>query len=319
MALKCAVIDDYQEASRRYGCWDQVSDQIELTVFTDHLDQEDDVAERLASFDVVVIMRERTPFAASLLERLPRLQLLITSGMRNAAIDLDAARRRGVTVCGTASNSQPPAELTWALILGLSRKLIPENRALRERGPWQQTVGGDLHGSTLGLIGLGKVGKQVAGVGTAFGMNVVAWSENLTAERAQAAGVRLAASKDELLAEADIVSLHLVLGQRSRGLVGARELALMKRSALLIKTSRAGLIDQTALVNALSRQQIAGAGLDVFDTEPLPPRSVFRDLPNVLATPHLGYVTERNYRGYFTEAVDNIYAFIKGNPIRLLN
>jgi phosphoglycerate dehydrogenase-like enzyme len=319
LALKCAVIDDYQEASRRYGCWDQVSDQIELTVFTDHLNQEDDVAERLAPFDVVVIMRERTPFPASLLQRLPRLQLLITTGMRNAAIDLEAARGRGITVCGTASNSQPPAELTWALILGLSRHLIPENRALRERGPWQQTVGSDLHGSTLGLIGLGKVGTQVARVGTAFGMNVIAWSENLTAERAQAAGVRLAASKDDLLAEADIVSLHLVLGQRSRGLVGARELALMKRSALLINTSRAGLVDQTALVKALSRQQIAGAGLDVFDTEPLPPRSVFRDLPNVLATPHLGYVTERNYRGYFTEAVENVHAFIKGNPVRLLN
>lgn len=319
MALKCAVIDDYQEASRRYGCWDQVSDQIELTVFTDHLDQEDDVAERLVPFDVVVIMRERTPFPASLLQRLPRLQLLITSGMRNAAIDLEAAHGGGITVCGTASNSQPPAELTWALILGLSRQLIPETRALRERGPWQQTVGGDLHGSTLGLIGLGKVGTQVARVGTAFGMNVVAWSENLTAERAQAAGVRLAASKDDLFAEADIVSLHLVLGQRSRGLVGARELALMKRSALLINTSRAGLVDQTALVKALSRQQIAGAGLDVFDTEPLPPRSVFRDLPNVLATPHLGYVTERNYRGYFTEAVEDIHAFIRGNPIRVLN
>jgi phosphoglycerate dehydrogenase-like enzyme len=317
--LKCAVIDDYQEASRRYGVWEKLAEDVELTVFTDHLDQEDQVAERLSSFDAIVIMRERTPFPASLLQRLPRLQLLITSGMRNAAIDLPAARQQGITVCGTASNSQPPAELTWALILGLTRQILPESTALRSGGPWQQTVGGDLHGATLGLIGLGKIGTQVARVGAAFGMDVVAWSENLTSERTQAQGVRLASSKDELLTEADIVSLHLVLGERSRGLIGAPELAIMKGSAFLINTSRAGLVDQAALLDTLSRQQIAGAGLDVFEEEPLPQNSPFRDLPNVLATPHLGYVTERNYRGYYTEAVENIQAFLADGPIRTLS
>ncbi|RDV12274.1 D-2-hydroxyacid dehydrogenase family protein [Arthrobacter sp. RT-1] len=319
MKLKCAVIDDYQEASRRYGAWEKLTDDVELTVFTDHLDQEDQVAERLAPFDAIVIMRERTPFPASLLQRLPRLKLLITSGMRNAAIDLPAAREQGITVCGTTSNSQPPAELTWALILGLTRQILPESTALRSGGPWQHTVGGDLHGATLGLIGLGKIGTQVARVGAAFGMDVVAWSENLTPERTQAQGVRLASSKNELLAEADIVSLHLVLGERSRGLIGAPELAIMKQSAFLINTSRAGLVDQAALLDALSRQQIAGAGLDVFEEEPLPQNSPFRDLPNVLATPHLGYVTERNYRGYYTEAVENIQAFLAEEPMRTLS
>lgn len=319
MTLKCAVIDDYQEASRRFGGWDHVADQVELSVFTDHLDDEDAVAARLAGFDVLVIMRERTRFPASLLKRLPNLKLLITSGMRNAAIDLAAARALGVTVCGTASNSQPPAELTWALILGLARHLTVETTAFRTNGPWQQTVGLDLQGATLGLLGLGKIGSQIARVGVAFGMDVTAWSANLTAERAAAAGARLAASKDELLAEADIVSLHLVLGERTRNLVGERELALMKPSAYLINTSRAGLVDQAALVSALAERRIAGAGLDVFDAEPLPHDSPFRDLPNVLATPHLGYVTDRNYRGYFEQAVEDIQALLEGAPIRVLN
>lgn len=318
MMLTCAVIDDYQEASHRFGEWDQIADQVEVSVFTDHLSDEDAVAARLAGFDMVVVMRERTPFPASLLERLPDLKLLITSGLRNAAIDLAAARTLGVTVCGTASNSQPPAELTWALILGLARHLTVETTAFRSNGPWQQTVGMDLHGATLGLLGLGKIGSQVAQVGMAFGMDVVAWSANLTAERAAAAGVRLATSKDELLAEADIVSLHLVLSERSRNLMGARELALMKPSSYLINTSRAGLVDQAALLSALSERRIAGAGLDVFDEEPLPQTSPFRGLPNVLATPHLGYVTERNYRGYFQGAVADIRAFLEGAPIRVL-
>ena len=318
MALRCAVIDDYQDAARQLGDWKQLAGKVELTVFSDHLDEEDAVTERLAPFDVVVIMRERTPFPAALLRRLPQLKLLITSGMRNAAVDLQAAREQGITVCGTASNSQPPAELTWALILGLTRHLIPETAALRGRGQWQHTVGGDLHGSTLGLIGLGKIGTQVARVGAAFGMDVVAWSENLTVERTDAAGVRLASSKNALLTEADIVSVHLVLGPRSRRLIGAPELALMKETALLINTSRAGIVDQTALLTALAEHRIRGAGLDVFEEEPLTNDSPFRDLPNVLATPHLGYVTERNYRGYFQEAIENIEAFLNERPIRIL-
>lgn len=318
ITLHCAVIDDYQDAARHFADWSQLGERVQLTVFTDHLTNEDVVAERLAPFDIVVIMRERTPFPATLLARLPRLRLLITSGMRNAAIDFAAARQQGVTVCGTTSNSQPPAELTWALILGLTRHLIPEATALRDRGLWQQTVGTDLHGATLGVLGLGKIGVQVARIGGAFGMDVLAWSQHLTTERAEANGVRLAASKEALLTEADIVSVHLVLSDRTRGLLGAEELALMKSTAYLINTSRAAIVDQDALLDALRNDRIAGAGLDVFQEEPLPVDSPFRNLPKVLATPHLGYVTARNYRSYFTQAVENIQAFLGGTPLRVL-
>jgi phosphoglycerate dehydrogenase-like enzyme len=319
MTLRCAIIDDYQDAARRFADWSALGEQVELTVFTDHLVDEEAVAERLAPFDVVVIMRERTPFPASLLARLTRLQLLITSGMRNAAIDLDAAHAQGVTVCGTASRPQPPVELTWALILGLTRHLLPETTALRQRGPWQHTVGTDLNGATLGLLGLGKIGTQVARIGTAFGMNVTAWSQNLTADRAAAAGAQLVSSKETLLAKADIVSIHLVLSRRTCGLLGAKELALLKPTAYLINTSRAAIVDQTALIEALREHRVAGAGLDVFETEPLPADSPFRDLPTVLATPHLGYVTEQNYRTYFTQAVENIQAFLASTPTRTLS
>ena len=318
MAVTCAVIDDYQQAATRFADWEQLGDQVELTVFSDHLDDEDAVARRLAGFDVVVIMRERTPFPASLLARLPRLKLLVTTGMRNASIDLAAAKEQGVTVCGTDSTSTPPAEMTWALILGLARHLVPEATALRNRGPWQHSIGTDLHGATLGLLGLGKIGAQVARVGAAFGMEVLAWSQNLTAERAEAAGARLTSSKEALLAESDVVSIHLILSDRTRNLVGAEELAVMKPSAYLINTSRAGIVDQTALLDSLQRQGIAGAGLDVFAEEPLPEDSPFRDLPNVLATPHLGYVTDSNYRTYFPQAVEDIAAFLSGAPIRTL-
>ena len=318
MTVTCAVIDDYQQAATRFADWGQLGDQVELTVFSDHLDDEDAVARRLAGFDVVVIMRERTPFPASLLARLPRLKLLVTTGMRNASIDLAAAKERGVTVCGTDSTSTPPAEMTWALILGLTRHLVPEATALRNRGPWQHSIGTDLRGATLGLLGLGKIGAQVARVGAAFGMEVLAWSQNLTAERAEAAGARLATCKEALLAESDVVSIHLVLSDRTRNLVGAEELAVMKPGAYLINTSRAGILDQTALLDSLQRQGIAGAGLDVFAEEPLPEDSPFRDLPNVLATPHLGYVTDANYRTYFPQVVDDIAAFLSGTPIRTL-
>lgn len=318
MALRCAIIDDYQDAARRYADWTQLADRVELTVFTDHLTDQDAVADRLAPFDIVVIMRERTLFPASLLARLPRLRLLITSGLRNAAIDLPAARQHGITVCGTTSSTEPPVELTWALILGLTRHLIPEATALRERGPWQHTVGTDLHGATLGLLGLGKIGSRVARIGAAFGMDVLAWSQHLTPERAQAAGARLAPSMEALLTEADIVSIHLVLSDRTRGLLSADELALMKPDALLINTSRAAIVDQDALLDALLDHRIAGAGLDVFGTEPLPTNDPLRDLPNVLATPHLGYVTARNYRTYYTQAVENIQAFLDNSPLRTL-
>ena len=319
MSVRCAVIDDYQDAARRFGDWSRLGDRVELEVFRDHLDDQDAVAERLAPFDVVVVMRERTPFPAALLERLPRLRLLVTSGMRNASLDLEAARRAGVTVCGTASSSEPPVELTWALVLGLARHLVQETTALRDRGAWQSTVGLDLHGATLGLLGLGKIGTRVAQIGVAFGMDVVAWSQNLTADRAEAAGARLAGSKEELLAASDVVSVHLVLSERTRGLLGAAELACMKPSALLVNTSRAAIVDTEALLAALRSGAIAGAGLDVFPEEPLPADSPFRDLPNVLATPHLGYVTARNYRQYFGQAVEAVEAYLDGAPVRTLS
>ncbi|WP_432001842.1 D-2-hydroxyacid dehydrogenase family protein [Streptomyces sioyaensis] len=276
------------------------------------------MAAAIGDCEIVVAMRERTPFPASLLARLPRLRLLITSGMRNAAIDLEAAARNGVTVCGTASNTEPPVELTWALILGLARNLVTENAAIRADGPWQSTLGADLHGRTLGLLGLGKIGTRVARIGQAFGMNVTAWSRNLTAERAAEAGVRLAAGKEELLETSDFVSVHLVLGDRTRGLLGADELRRMRPTAYLVNTSRAAVVDQPALLRALRENWIAGAGLDVFDQEPLPAGHPLRTLPNVLALPHLGYVTRRNYAGYFQQAVEDITAFLAGSPIREL-
>jgi phosphoglycerate dehydrogenase-like enzyme len=314
----CAVLDDYQGAALVSADWSVLAPDVEVTVLREHLADEDAVAAALAGVEIVVVMRERTPMTASLLARLPALRLLVTSGMRNAAIDREATVERGVVVCGTRSNSEPTAELTWALILGLARHLPEENAALRSGGPWQSTVGTDLYGATLGLLGLGRIGALVARVGLAFGMDVVAWSENLTAARADEVGVRLAPSKEALLRESDVVSVHLVLGDRTRGLLGAPELALMRSSALLVNTSRAAIIDRAALVTALRDGRIAGAGLDVFEVEPLPADDELRALPTVLATPHLGYVTQRNYAGFFAEAVEDIAGFLAGAPIRRL-
>ncbi|MFI7467840.1 D-2-hydroxyacid dehydrogenase family protein [Nonomuraea sp. NPDC049646] len=311
--LRCAVLDDYQGVALGLADWSRVR----ATSFRAHFTSQDELVAALADFEIVVVMRERTPFGAELFERLPRLRLLITTGMRNASVDLDAARARGVTVCGTGSAATPPAELTWALILGLARHLVPEATAMRSDGPWQSTVGMDLHGGTLGLLGLGKIGAQMARIGQAFGMDVIAWSQNLTAARAGELGVR-AVAKEELFAESDVVSVHLVLSERTRGLVGARELALMRPSAYLVNTSRAAIVDQAALASALREGLIAGAGLDVFETEPLPAGHELRKLPNVLATPHLGYVTGGNYETYFRDAVQDIDAFLAGAPIRVL-
>ncbi|MBG0830369.1 D-2-hydroxyacid dehydrogenase family protein [Planomonospora sp. ID67723] len=292
--------------------------RVGMMSFCEHFDDQDALVEAIGDYEIVVVMRERTPFPRALFERLPKLRLLVTSGMRNASVDLTAAAEHGVTVCGTASSSVPPAELAWALILGLARHLVPENTALRAGGPWQSTVGTDLHGSVLGLLGLGKIGEQMARIGQAFGMDVLAWSQNLTAERAEGLGVRRAGSLGELCAASDFLSVHVVLSERTRGLVGPAELALMKPSAYLVNTSRAAIVDQTALVDALRERRIAGAGLDVFETEPLPADHPLRTLPNVLATPHIGYVTRGNYHTYFREAVEDIDAFLDGAPIRVL-
>ncbi|PLT46464.1 D-3-phosphoglycerate dehydrogenase [Paenibacillus pasadenensis] len=318
MKRRCAILDDYQEAALRCGEWDRLAGRIELTVLTEHHDDVDELAELLRDEEIVVIMRERTPFREELLARLPKLRLLVTTGMRNASIDLEAAARRGIAVSGTRGTSDAPIELTWALLLGLARHVRAENDSLRGGGPWQSTVGTDLHGRTLGLLGLGKIGSRVAEIGRAFGMQVLAWSQNLTAERAEEAGVERAASKQELLERSDFVSVHLVLSERTRGLLGAEELALMKQSAFLINTSRGPIVEEQALIEALRTGRIAGAGLDVFDVEPLPAVHPFRTLPNVLATPHIGYVTERNYRLYFEDAVADIEAWLDGSPIRPL-
>jgi len=314
MRLRCAVLDDYQGVASALADWSLV----DATFHREHLASQDAVVEALRDQEVVVAMRERTPFDAALFARLPSLRLLITSGMRNASIDLDAAAAAGVTVCGTGSTSGAPVELTWALILGLARHLVVENTALRSDGPWQSTLGTGLAGKTLGLLGFGKIGVQVARVARAFGMDVVAWSANLTEDRTSAEGVRLAASLEDLVADSDVLSVHLVLSDRTRGLVDASVLKSLRPTALLVNTSRAAIVDQDALVDALMAGGLAGAGLDVFEQEPLPRGHVLRRLPNVLATPHLGYVTDGNYEVYFREAVEDIRAFLDGSPIRRL-
>ncbi|MFI9227909.1 D-2-hydroxyacid dehydrogenase family protein [Streptomyces rimosus] len=318
MHLRCAVLDDYQDIATTAADWSSVQDRVEVTGFTRHFATEDELAEALAGFDIVVTLRERVPFPAGLFARLPRLKLLVASGMRNSVIDFAAAAEHGVTVCGTASSSTPPVELTWALILGLARGVVTEHNALRAGGPWQSTVGADLHGKRLGLLGLGKIGSRVAQVGAAFGMDVVAWSRNLTEERTDEVGTGLAANLEELLRTSDFVSVHLALSDRTRGLLGAPELALLKPTAYLVNTSRAAIVDQDALLAALHEGRIAGAGIDVFDTEPLPAGHPMRTAPRLLATPHLGYVSRDNYRTYYGQAVEDIEAFLRGAPIRRL-
>ena len=318
MKLKCVILDDYQNAALSMADWSVLQDRVEVRTLSRYFSDQNQLVDEIKDSEIVIIMRERTPFTAELLAKLPKLKLLITSGMRNASIDLKAATAQGVTVCGTASGSEAPMELTWALLLGLARHIVPENNALRANGPWQSTVGVTLHGKRLGLLGLGKIGRKVARVAQAFGMEVTAWSQNLTQETADEVGVTLASSKQALLESSDFVSIHLVLGDRSRGLIGAAEFEQMKPSAYLINTSRAAIIDRSALIDALVHGRIAGAGLDVFDVEPLPENDIFRTLPNVLATPHLGYVADKNYQGYFREAVEDIEAFISGSPVRRL-
>ncbi|WP_440119162.1 D-2-hydroxyacid dehydrogenase family protein [Paenibacillus sp. QZ-Y1] len=316
--LRCAILDDYQNVSMSSADWTPILDWVEVQTFNNYMGSEEKVVQELQDFEIIVLMRERTPFPESVISKLPQLKLLITSGMRNASIDLKAAEERGVIVCGTEGSSNPPMELTWALILGLSRHLVTENNALRSNRNWQSTVGMDLHGKTLGLLGLGKIGSNMARIAQAFGMKVVAWSENLTQEKAEEKGVIWARTKEQLLEQSDIVSIHLVLSDRTRNLIGQADFQRMKRTALLINTSRAGIVDQGAMVEALESGLIAGAGVDVYEQEPLPVNHMLRTLPNLLATPHLGYVTHGNYKIYFNHTVEDIEMFLKGTPIRQL-
>jgi len=315
--VRVAILDDYQHVALQMTDWSALPVDVEVQVFSDHLTDQDALVERLKNFEVVMAMRERTPFPRSLLERLPTLRLLTTTGMRNAAIDLQAAADCGVVVCGTGGVLSPTAELTWGLILALLRSIPREDQATRS-GQWQVSTGIGVQGKVLGVIGLGNLGSQVATIGKAFQMPVIAWSQNLTAERAAQVGATLV-SKDELLSRSDIVTIHLVLSERTRGLLGARELALMKPTSYLVNTSRGPIVDEQALVTALQKKTIAGAALDVFDEEPLPLDHPLRHLDNTVITPHLGYVTVETYRIFFDQTVENIRAFLNGAPVRVIN
>ena len=311
-----AVLDDYQGLARDFGPWQRLGDAIDVRAFTDHLADEDALAHRLERFEVIVAMRERTPFPRSLLARLPHLGLLVKPRLANATIDLEAARDRGVLVAGTGSAERATAELTWALILAFARHVHEEDASIRAGG-WQRTLGPELFGRTLGLIGLGHQGTRVAGYGLAFGMRVIAWSRNLDPDRAAAFGVE-ATSLDDLLGRADVVSVHMRLSEQTVGLLGARELALMAPRAYLVNTSRGPIVDERALLVALADGTIAGAALDVYDREPLPPDHPLRSAPNTLLTPHIGYVASDNYRVFFDDVVDDIETWLAGHPVRLI-
>jgi phosphoglycerate dehydrogenase-like enzyme len=315
---KVAILDDYQGVALQMADWSVLPSDCQVRAFNDHVNDLEPLVDRLQDFEIVTCMRERTPFRRDLLERLPNLRLLVTTGMRNAAIDLKAATDLGILVCGTAGGPDaPPAELTWGLILALARHIPQENAATRE-GCWGTTVGMSLEGKVLGVLGLGRLGTKVAKVGVAFEMSVIAWSQNLTAERAAQCGATLV-SKDELLARSDILSIHVQLSARTRGLVGARELSLMKPTAYLINTARGPIVDEAALVQALQSRTIAGAGLDVFDQEPLPPDHPLKRLDNALLMPHAGYVTQDQYQVRYRDTVEDVAAYFKGEPLRVLN
>ena len=313
---RIAVLDDYQGVALELADWSDLEARAEIHVFRDAFADETEAAAALAGYDVVCANRERTPFPRSLFARLPDLRLLVTTGMRNLAIDLDAARDHGVTVCGTASPGHAASELAWGLVLALSRKIVAEDRAVR-RGLWQSTLGNDLRGRTLGILGLGRHGGLVAGYGNAFGMEVLAWSRNLTDARCAEVGARHA-PLDELLARSDVISIHLVMGPRYRGLIGAPELAKMKPTALLVNTSRGAIVDEAALVEALRERRLGGAGLDVYDQEPLSPHHPLVALPNTVLTSHVGFVTEETYRVFYAETVECVAAWLDGNPVRVL-
>lgn len=313
---RVAILDDYQKVAESSADWSTLPADAEVTFFHDHLDDPEALVARLAPFAIIGAMRERTPFPRTLLERLPELRLLVTTGARNASIDVAAARGLGITVCGTAGSGHPTAELTMALMLSLARQLPTETASVRQGG-WQVGLGRDLRGASLGIVGLGKLGSRVARLGQAFGMKTIAWSQNLSAAAAEEVGVQRV-DKAELFRGADFITVHLQLSPRTVGLIGAPDLALMKPDAYLINTSRGPIVDVDALVAALEENRIAGAALDVFEHEPLPPDDRLRTLPNLLLTPHIGYVTRETYRIFYREMVEGIAASLAGKPQRVV-
>jgi len=313
--VRLAILDDYQNVAHTFADWSRLPAHVAVTVFNRHMEGEE-LVRAIAPFDVLVIMRERTPFPRALIERLPNLKLLVTTGSRNLGIDLAACRDHGVIVCGTEAGSSPTAELAWGLILAVARNIAREDRALRE-GRWQSTVGFALKGKTLGILGLGKLGSQMSQIGRAFGMRVIAWSQNLTPARAAEAGA-IRVEKHELFRAADVLTIHVLFSERTRGLVGREEIALMKRSAVLINTARAGIVDEAALIEALDAGRLSGAGLDVYGREPLPPDAPILRAANTVLTPHLGYVTRETYNTYFSQALEDVEAWLKRSPVRIL-
>ena len=314
--LKVAILDDYQNVSQVFLNLKKLDGKYEFKIFNEAFVDEDDAGGQLKDYEALLIMRERTKITKSLINQLTKLRFIITSGMRNKAIDLEAAKQRKIIVCGTEINSNPAAELTWALILGLVRNFKEEIDNMYQ-GYWQTTVGFELKGKILGLIGLGKVGSQVAKIGKAFGMQVVAWSENLNLSHAKELGV-LPMNKEDLIKTSDFISIHVVLGERYKNLITKNDLQMMKKSAFLINTSRGPIVNENDLVEALKSNQIAGAGLDVYDHEPLPDNHKLRFLPNALLLPHLGYVTAENYSIFYTQMLEDLEACVKGKPIRVI-
>jgi D-3-phosphoglycerate dehydrogenase len=315
--LRCAILDDYINLALRVADWSKVSDRVDITVFNEPFASTEAAAAALGDFEIICAMRERTPFPRALLAALPKLKLLITSGMRNAAIDMEAAKDHQVTLCGTQWGRDPTAPLTMGLILELTRNIGRENARMHAGEPLQEFVGIEIEGRTLGVVGLGKLGAKVSGLAKAFGMNVIAWSPNLTAERCREVGVNYA-TKEELFSTADVVTIHVVLSQRSRGLVGREDLARMKPTSYLVNTARGPIVDENALLETLQQRKIAGAAVDVFSVEPLPVDHPFRKLDNIVLTPHLGYVTEEGFRSHYNQMVEGIDAWLKGETLRSL-
>ena len=313
--VRAAILDDYQNVALKLADWSAIRKDVEVKVFNSPIGGDDAVIKALQGFAIVNMMRERTPFNRKVIEDLPELKLLITTGARNASIDLKACAERGITVCGTGGVGSPTAGIAFGLMLELTRKIGFENARMKAGEAWQVTMGQDLEGLTLGVLGLGKLGQRVTNIGKAFGMKPIAWSQNLTAEKAKEGGAEYV-SKEDLFKRADILSLHVVLSDRTRGIVGAKELGLMKKTAFLVNTSRGPLVDEKALIAALQSKSIAGAGLDVFDVEPLPRDHLFRKLDNVVLTPHLGYVSQQNYAKMYPDIVEDIRAWLDGKPVR---